>query len=528
MRDKVMKSLCVVCLVAMIVMPIRPFHFQNSLENVLGQNDYYFREKVLLPEGLMLVHEGYGNQNLLHITMLDSKTFNLKWKNDFVTFTGGGCVTGMFNRYCMKNNMLFAYDTKDYFVKCVDIAYGKVLWKTGYKQDGDTDSEYKPPIGISTKGPYFYARSNKSILVFDAKTGENLKRFKCDNIQSDTNVIEIGEGLIYGQTKDNYEVINALTGRVIYRLLLPRNTTYENKGAFSYSDLYIDKDGFGYVRNAKDMPCKFDVKTGKILWTSKKPVVANYAYEDKANVYLYATNQDYKKPGAKIVSIRKSDGNINWEINTAFTMLDEQFSMSTVTSRNGRPIEELVPMCPGTTFQVNFLGDKVIVGLGAENRLRRSNIGLQIFRLSDGKEIVRKSIVFDVSNCSLMPDNVNILGLKIKPGNSHDKHQFCFTLLDVRTGKEKDLTQYYKWDYYYPYNLDKGNLLSFIANDNGKKNFTVFDITSNKTVWSLQDKDNDEDRIFTVNGKIVITGGGFIDTFDLKTGKFEKRIKINP
>lgn len=524
MRNKLMKSVCAVGLIAILAMPMQPFG-NNSINKVLGETEYNFREKVLFPEGLLMVHESYGNQNKLYISMLDAKTLALKWQDDFVTFTGGGCVTGLFNRYCMKNKTIFAYDTKDYFVKCVDITNGKVLWRTGYKQKSDSDDEWKPPIGISTKGPYFYARSNKSLLVFDGKTGEMINRFKCDNIQSDSNVIEISEGLIYCQTKDNYEIINALTGRILYRLKVPKSATYENKGAYNYTDLYVDKEGFGYIRNAKDMPCKFEVKTGKILWTSKKAIVANYAYEDKSNVYLYATNHDMKKPGAKIVSIRKSDGKINWEINTAFTILDLQSSMVNISPDFGKPEQEPVPMCPGTSFQINFLGDKVIVGLGSENRVSKSNIGFQVFRLSDGKEIVRKPIAFDVSNCLLLPDNVDILGLKIKAGETYDKHRFCFMILDVRTGKERELTQYYKWDYGCPYIYDNG-YLSFIANDNVKECFTVFDITSGKTVWTLPDKDKDRDRIFKVNGKIVITGGGLIDTFDLKTGKFEKRIKI--
>lgn len=95
--------------------------------------NFYFREKILLPEELMIVNELYSNPNSMYVTMLDSKTLALKWQQSFNIHTGGGCGTRYLNRYCLKDNMLFGFDTTDYFVKCIDVSTGKIIWRTRYK-----------------------------------------------------------------------------------------------------------------------------------------------------------------------------------------------------------------------------------------------------------------------------------------------------------------------------------------------------------------------------------------------------------
>lgn len=479
-------------------------------------NNFYFREKKLLPEGLMIVNELYGNPNSMFITMLDTKTLSLKWQQNFNIHTGGGCGTRYINRYCLKDNKLFGFDTTDYFVKCVDVSTGKTIWRTGYKGKDKSDFASRNAIGITKSGLYFYASTYDSLMVFDKNTGKLLNMFEYHSYGEFNNTIEISEGLVYADNEKGYSVINALTGKTLYTFPEPKNTTYENLGAFHETEFYVDKEGFGYVRNAKDMPCKFDVKTGKILWTCKKAYVANFAYEDKANVYLYATNHDYKKPGAKIVSIRKSDGNANWEVNTAFTMLDSATSIARLGSGSGKPIEDPMPLCPSTSFHVNFLGDKVIVGLGLETLHNKSDIGFQMFRLSDGKELVRKSSNIRVDNAILLPDGRNLLA----------ENGDFFSIIDSWTGIDKNVTPKLIRGWSNNSFSLENKLLSLTNGKDDKPIFTVIDITSGKTVWTLPDKDKDQDDIFTFNGKIVITGGGLIDIFDLKTGKYEKRIRL--
>lgn len=476
-----------------------------------AEKNYYFREKILLPEGLMIVNESFGNPNSMYVTMLDSKTLALKWQQSFYIHTGGGCGTRYLNRYCLKDNMLFGFDTTDYFVKCIDVSTGKIIWRTGYKGKEKTNFASRNGIGISKRGLFFYASTDDVLMVFDKNTGKLVNKFEYHSYGENNNTIEIIEGFVYSDNEKGYSVINALTGKTLYTFPKPKNTTYENLGAFHETEFFVDKEGYGYIRNAKDMPCKFDVKTGKIIWTGKKAIVANFAYEDKDNLYLYATSHDYKKPGAKIASIRKSDGKTNWEINTSFVLKDVQASMASFGSGSGRPAEDPMPMCPGTSFQVNFLGDKVIVGLGTENLGRKSNIGFQMFRLSDGKELVRKSFNVNVASAILLPDRRNLFA----------ENGDYYTIIDSWTGKDKTVTpKFSNTTLQRGFNLHN-NLLSLTTGNEKESMFTVFDISSGRTVWTLPDKDNDQDYIFTINGKIIITGSGVIDIFDLKTGKLK-------
>lgn len=98
------------------------------------------------------------------------------------------------------------------------------------------------------------------------------------------------------------------------------------------------------------------------------------------------------------------------------------------------------------------------------------------------------------------------------------------TVLDTWTGKDNIIAGSVYCDYVTSIHYQDG-YASFMSRIKDKSFFNVVDTTTGKRVWFLEDKDKDDDLILTYKGKIIIVGGGLMDVFDLKTGKFIKKVR---
>lgn len=519
------KSVCLV-MVLMTVTTFSSIIYAGSKDwQIFAPEDNY----QLIKEGFLTLTRSndYSSKNgqTFTLELYDYVLMKKPWKHEFGMYSGGGVRD--VNVYCIKNGKIFGFDKEYFWAKCIDAKTGKLLWRTMYKLGQKPETEYRINIGITSSGKYFYLisgvnsiNSDKACLyVFDSNTGTVLNRINVEARFIEENPVELTEGIIMIYEKEKLVMINAKTGKTAYSLDRAGFNPGVRNNDKELFGVYIDSNGFGYTRNAKDRIIKFNTKDGKIIWTSDKPFVGGFAHEDNDSIYLQSTSYPNEDMPFGMASYTKTDGKQKWVVERTLSRkikVKTNSSDNTIMSRVQPPPEENpVPNCSNSFIEVKFLDDKVVVGIGY-GFLGEYAPGLMIFRLSDGKEIVRKSESYSPGRIFQMADKRYILGVKITYGDSQNSY---LTVIDTWTGKDAVLeNNAYGINY-------QNNYVSYMTHIKDKYYFNVLDTTTGKRVWFLEDKDKDNDFIMTHNDKIIIIGGGLMDVFDIKTGKFIKRVK---
>lgn len=513
-------SVVMVAVMVLSFVPVNPvFAGSKDWKLFSREHEYY-----VLDDGILIIQNELDiGINANRLTMYDPEKLTKIWSHDFGNYDGGG-VTHV-NIYCISKGRIFGFDTEDNWAKCIDAKTGKLLWRTKYRTD-ETDGLDREQIGRKTNGTYFYLVSSRIIYVFNAQTGkvENKINKSVPMVENDIN--EISDGLLILSKDDKYQIVEAVTGAIKYTLEKPKpdfQMILENKMSF---EVYVDDEGFGYSRNKKDQIIKFSIINGKTIWTSKKPFSGGFAYEDKNCIYLLDQEYSWKKLAFGIAAYSKVDGTQKWAVEKSYTNTNDKSSGTTnenkLCGKTPQPIENPVPYCSSSYLEFKFVGDKVVAGLGLEAMYSNNfNLGFLVFRLSDGKEIVRKSEVFFPDSVFQTATNRYLVGVKMRtkanPGS-------WLTVLDTWTGKDNVIAEGVYCDYATGIHYQVG-YASYMSHIKDKSYFNVVDTATGKRVWFLEDKDKDEDMIITHKGKIIIVGGGLMDVFDIKTGKFIKRVK---
>jgi hypothetical protein len=163
-----------------------------------------------------------------------------------------------------------------------------------------------------------------------------------------------------------------------------------------------------------------------------------------------------------------------------------------------QPIEIPVSFCSSSYLEFKSVGDKVVVGLGLETRCNGNfKLGFLVFRLSDGKEIVRKSKVFIPDSVYQTSSSRYLVGVKL---GTKTNPKSWLTVLDTWTGKDNVITGGVNCNHatgiYY-----QDGYASYMSHIKDKSYFNVVDTISGKRVWFLEDRDKDNDLILTHKGK---------------------------